>query len=417
MGTEGGGATSSSSSSATTGSKQALIPPKESDGIIPRAVYDLFLARDERGRESVKVELSYMEIYNEECRDLLDDCNNCDNGGSSPPKDLAIREGADGGVVVMGLRSVEVDSPVEVSEIMAKAALRRATASTNMNAVSSRSHAICTLTVTILPKSSSSSSNKHDNGGDASDGEMTAKLTLVDLAGSERIKRTGAEGKRMKEGININKGLFVLGQVVSTLSEMGQQADGTSSSAHVPYRDSKLTRLLQDSLGGNSRTIMVACVSPADSNSEESLNTLRYAQRARNIKNSAVRNVVASSISPAEAASLRRENQMLKLQLLQAQASLKEYPMSTVQRVSGSVSSNIGTASATGEFDAGGIYVEKLDIVLRLRATCFALQTKIGNLESRLNQTSDDVLKATMNEDKWRLKFEHLAASSSEVRR
>jgi len=430
MGTEGGADEATSTKSCSSGQK-LLIPPSDSDGIIPRAVYDLFLAREERGRESVKVELSYLEIYNEECRDLLDDCNSntstsADGGASAQqqqqqqPKDLVIREGSDGGVVVIGLQSVVVDSPVEVREIMGKAALRRATASTNMNAVSSRSHAICTLTVTILPKSSIANDNNDEEDGDASSGEMTAKLTLVDLAGSERIKRTGAEGKRMKEGININKGLFVLGQVVSTLSEMGQQnSDGTSSSsAHVPYRDSKLTRLLQDSLGGNSRTIMVACVSPADSNSEESLNTLRYAQRARNIKNSAVRNVVASSISPAEAASLRRENQMLKLQLLQAQASLKEYSMSTAtvhRAVNEHASSTSGSLNAIGGFDAAGVNVEKLDVVLRLRATCLAQQTKIGDLESRLNQASDDVLKATINEDRWRLKFEHLVASSPEA--
>ena len=127
----------------------------------------------------------------------------------------------------------------------------------------------------------------------------------------------------MREGISINKGLFVLGQVVSALSELGQQQHVVPpSSFHIPYRDSKLTRLLQDSLGGNSRTIMVACVSPASSNAEESTNTLRYAERARNIKNAAVRNVVDRSMSPAEAAKLRKENQSLRLQLLQAQMRL-----------------------------------------------------------------------------------------------
>ena len=117
----------------------------------------------------------------------------------------------------------------------------------------------------------------------------------------------------MKEGININKGLFVLGKVVSALSELGQmQGCGKKSNAHIPYRDSKLTRLLQQSLGGNSRTVMIACISPAEPNAEESINTLRYAERTRNIKNSAVRNVVTGGLSAGEAAELRKENQQLK---------------------------------------------------------------------------------------------------------
>ena len=129
--------------------------------------------------------------------------------------------------------------------------------------------------------------------------KFTSKLTLVDLAGSERIKKTGAQGNRQLEGIMINKSLMTLGQVVSALG------DGKKG-RKPPYRDSKLTRLLQDSLGGNSRTIMVACVSPADYNVEESVNTLRYATSARAIKNTATRNLV-QQISQEEALKLQRE--------------------------------------------------------------------------------------------------------------
>eukprot|EP00985_Skeletonema_marinoi_P000136 scaffold40_cov85-Skeletonema_marinoi.AAC.1 len=123
-------------------------------------------------------------------------------------------------------------------------------------------------------------------------------------------------------------GLFVLGQVVSALSELGQSgktlrsASSGNNTSHIPYRDSKLTRLLQDSLGGNSRTVMIACISPADSNVEESTNTLRYAERTRNIKNSAVRNVVSTGLSASEAAALRRENQQLKLELAQMETKM-----------------------------------------------------------------------------------------------
>ena len=162
-----------------------------------------------------------------------------------------------------------------------------------MNAVSSRSHAICVLRIR----------------GVLEDFQFQSKLTLVDLAGSERIKKTGAQGNRRQEGININKGLFVLGQVISALAEQRPKYK-----RKPPYRDSKLTRLLQDSLGGNSQTIMIACVSPADFNREETITTLRYATNARNIQNSATRNVV-KSISPEEAAKLERANQLLTAQV------------------------------------------------------------------------------------------------------
>jgi hypothetical protein len=281
--------------------------------------------------------MSYLEIYNEEARDLLADNTTGDN--SAAATSLQIRDRPDG-VVVQGLSTKPVHCPQDVSTLMNQAALKRATASTAMNAVSSRSHAICTLHVTIAPLDNAP---EQTEGEEVVAAEMRAKLTLVDLAGSERIKRTGAEGKRLKEGININKGLFVLGQVVSALSELGQQGNSTATTnAHIPYRDSKLTRLLQDSLGGNSRTVMVACISPADSNVEESVNTLRYAQRTRNIQNTARRNVVATNtMTAAEIAALKRENQVLKSQLAQAEARLSSAPSSDNTSSDG----NIGIAS------------------------------------------------------------------------
>eukprot|EP00529_Nitzschia_sp_RCC80_P024321 CAMPEP_0113449978 /NCGR_PEP_ID=MMETSP0014_2-20120614/5584_1 /TAXON_ID=2857 /ORGANISM="Nitzschia sp." /LENGTH=447 /DNA_ID=CAMNT_0000341285 /DNA_START=48 /DNA_END=1387 /DNA_ORIENTATION=- /assembly_acc=CAM_ASM_000159 len=189
---------------------------------------------------------------------------------------------------------------------MDEASQRRVVASTKMNAVSSRSHAICVLRVQGVLEDST---------------KFQSKLTLVDLAGSERIKKTGAEGGRRKEGININKGLFVLGQVVSALAEQRPKYK-----RKPPYRDSKLTRLLQDSLGGNSRTIMVACVSPADFNIDETINTLRYATSARNIKNTATRNVV-KSISAEEAAKLQRDNQLLLAQVKEMQQTIQRMAM------------------------------------------------------------------------------------------
>ena len=211
--------------------------------------------------------------------------------------------------------------------------------------------------------------------------------------------------------------LFVLGQVVSALSELGQQQSGSSSSsnAHIPYRDSKLTRLLQDSLGGNSRTVMVACVSPAESNVEESINTLRYAERARNIKNNATRNVIDRAMSPAEAAALRRENQMLKLQLLQAQMSNSSTPGTRMPATVG-VNGALAAAHGGGDDFAGnsllnGIDVEKLEIVTRLRANITSMETKVAQLEQRSVSSAEDALSASFKADKWRQRYESLTAT------
>ncbi|XWS14738.1 hypothetical protein CRYUN_Cryun35bG0034200 [Craigia yunnanensis] len=163
--------------------------------------------------------------------------------------------------------------------------LGRATGSTNMNNQSSRSHAIFTITLEQMCKLNPISGDGSPN--DFMNEEyLCAKLHLVDLAGSERAKRTGSDGMRFKEGVHINKGLLALGNVISALGDEKKRKEGV----HVPYRDSKLTRLLQDSLGGNSRTVMIACISPADINAEETLNTLKYANRARNIQNKPVVN-------------------------------------------------------------------------------------------------------------------------------
>lgn len=256
MGTDG---SKISSSSANDLSNQQ---PSQSDGIIARAVYDLFKAKAalQNGSERVKITMSYLEIYNEQAIDLLVNNKDDDADSSSAPSILQVRDTKDG-VTIPNLTHHNVSCPNDVTNLIHLASKKRATGSTNMNSVSSRSHAICTLNVSIAPNDSvteneggmddddnssprSLSSSSDQNG-------MTAKLTLVDLAGSERMKRTGAEGARMKEGININKGLFVLGQVVSALSEIGQRSGSSNGGgSHIPYRDSKLTRLLQDSLGG-----------------------------------------------------------------------------------------------------------------------------------------------------------------------
>lgn len=292
---------------------------EEEEGIIPRACADLFAQIAARCDGNARVELSYLEIYNEEIRDLMVETDGSVGGAA---RELKIRETLNGEVYVSGLSSRPVQSSQEIGAFMEAASQRRVVASTRMNAVSSRSHAICVLRIKGVLEDST---------------KFEAKLTLVDLAGSERFKKTGATGGRRQEGININKGLFVLGQVVSALSEQRPKYK-----RKPPYRDSKLTRLLQDSLGGNSRTIMVACVSPADFNVDETINTLRYATSARNIKNMATRNVV-KSLSAEEAAKLQRENQLLLAQVRELQE--------TIQKMAASAEA---TPSLTSTDDSGG---------------------------------------------------------------
>jgi hypothetical protein len=209
MGTSDYNGSSSTSPSSASGS-ELLTPPSKSEGVIGRAVYDLFATRNElpNGRNRVKIEMSFLEIYNEQAIDLLSDDSNNNS-------DLQVRDSkSEGGVIVQNLKSYVVNSPRMVYELMEKAGSKRATGSTQMNSVSSRSHAICTLTVTIAPLEEGGSSAAVASSGESSipspRDAMRAKLTLVDLAGSERIKRTGAEGARLKEGININKGTFVV---------------------------------------------------------------------------------------------------------------------------------------------------------------------------------------------------------------
>ncbi|QHN92582.1 Chromosome-associated kinesin [Arachis hypogaea] len=250
---------------------------ESASGIIPKVMGTIF-KRVHTMKESTEflIRVSFIEIFKEEVFDLLD-INSSRGEVASTAKvtvparvPIQIRETVNGGITLAGVTEAEVKTKEEMSSYLSRGSLSRATGSTNMNSQSSRSHAIFTITM------------EQKSGDDV----LCAKLHLVDLAGSERAKRTGADGMRLKEGIHINKGLLALGNVISALGDERKRKEG----GHVPYRDSKLTRLLQDSLGGNSKTVMIACVSLADTNAEETLNTLKYANRARNIQNKAVVN-------------------------------------------------------------------------------------------------------------------------------
>ncbi len=274
------------------------VPPELDEsqaGVIPRALRALFYSLQKAKEASTetmtmdyKVKVQFLELYGEDIRDLL----NPDPDGQK----LSIRDGRAGvEPEVIGIKEIEVESASDALLCLTRGSLRRVTRATAMNAESSRSHAIMSViieqTVTNFipnPKSTKPIEEKSTR---------NSKFHFVDLAGSERIKRTHATGQGVKEGININKGLLVLGNVISALAS---QATSSKKESFVPYRDSKLTRLLKGSLGGNHKTLMVACLSPSGSNTEESLNTLRYANRAKNIQNKAVVNMDAGSKLIAE---------------------------------------------------------------------------------------------------------------------
>ncbi|XP_072569445.1 kinesin-like protein KIF1B isoform X6 [Paramormyrops kingsleyae] len=246
------------------------------EGIIPQLCEELFEMINDNSKEdlSYSVEVSYMEIYCERVRDLL----NPKNKGN-----LRVREHPLMGPYVEDLSKLAVTSYTDIADLMDAGNKARTVAATNMNETSSRSHAVFTIVFT---------QRKHDSETDLST-EKVSKISLVDLAGSERADSTGAKGTRLKEGANINKSLTTLGKVISALAEVDNctsKSKKKKKTDFIPYRDSVLTWLLRENLGGNSRTAMVAALSPADINYDETLSTLRYADRAKQIKCNAVIN-------------------------------------------------------------------------------------------------------------------------------
>ncbi|XP_046834716.1 kinesin-like protein Klp98A isoform X1 [Vespa crabro] len=254
-----------------SGKTFTMMGTPESQGLIPRICKTLF-ARMAAGKESgasYRTEVSFLEIHNERVKDLL-------RIDQTQSHSLRVREHPKRGPYVQDLSSHLVYDYSDIQECMVRGNTHRTTASTNMNDVSSRSHAIFTITFVQAGLSEGNMPS-----------ETVSKVHLVDLAGSERANATGATGQRLKEGAHINKSLVTLGSVISALAEVSSSGDTSSSKRNVfiPYRDSVLTWLLKDSLGGNSKTIMIAAISPADCNYGETLSTLRYANRAKNIIN------------------------------------------------------------------------------------------------------------------------------------
>lgn len=256
-----------------SGKSYSMMGFGEEAGVIPQICRDMFqritrMTQDDKNL-SCTVEVSYLEIYNERVRDLL---NPATKGN------LKVREHPSTGPYVEDLAKLVVQSFQDIENMMDEGNKARTVAATNMNETSSRSHAVFTLTLT----------QKRHDAETTMDTEKVSRISLVDLAGSERAASTGATGDRLKEGAEINRSLSTLGRVIAALADLS--AGKKKNASKVPYRDSVLTWLLKDSLGGNSMTAMIAAISPADINYEETLSTLRYADSAKRIKNHAVVN-------------------------------------------------------------------------------------------------------------------------------
>ena len=263
---------------------------KSEKGLVYIAVDDCISLMSQK-RVDFQLKLSYLEIYNEHVRDLL-------NTGEN----LMVIEDPLKGIVIPNLKEFLVTSSSSAKELIDLGNTIRVMASTSANQFSTRSHAVLQLVLTQTAKEKSLANT-----------QILSKLCLIDLAGSERAASTENRGQRMVEGANINRSLLALGNCINILS------DSNKRGKFVPYRDSKLTRILKESLGGNTQTVMIACISPANSALEETLNTLRYAERARNIKNKVVQNTKEVEVHVSEykeiISSLKNEIEFLKGQI------------------------------------------------------------------------------------------------------
>ncbi|KAK3446571.1 hypothetical protein EUGRSUZ_A02254, partial [Eucalyptus grandis] len=269
-----------------SGKTHTMRGSKGEPGVIPLSVYDLFDSiNKEVGREFL-LRMSYMEIYNEEINDLL----------APEHRKLQIHENLERGIYVAGLREEIVAAPDQVLDLMEFGEAHRHIGETNMNVYSSRSHTIFRMIIESRDKT------EDGDGGSSCDAVRVSVLNLVDLAGSERAAKTGAEGVRLKEGSHINKSLMTLGTVIKKLSE-GVESQG----GHVPYRDSKLTRILQPALGGNSNTAIICNITLAQVHADETKSSLQFASRALRITNCAHVNEILT-----DAALLKRQKKEIE---------------------------------------------------------------------------------------------------------
>jgi hypothetical protein len=296
-----------------SGKSYTMMGTPEQRGLIPRTCEDLFqrieAAHNETPNIAYNVRVSYFEVYNEHVRDLLVPVH-----PNQPPYYLKIRESPIEGPYIKDLTDAPVKNISEIMRYMKMGDASRTTASTKMNDTSSRSHAVFTIMLKQI---------HHDMDTDETT-ERMARIRLVDLAGSERAKATEATGARLREGSNINKSLTTLGRVIAALADPKQHRPGKRNKDIVPYRDSILTWLLKDSLGGNSKTAMIACIAPSDY--DETLSTLRYADQAKRIRTRAVVNQdhVSAAERDAQIAAMAEEIRVLQLSVSDSRRREKE---------------------------------------------------------------------------------------------
>ena len=302
-----------------SGKSYTMMGTEENSGLIPRTCQDLFerIESNQSPNVSYNVRVSYFEVYNEHVRDLL-------VPRSDPPFYLKIRESPTEGPYVKDLTDQPVRSYEDIIRLMKMGDTSRTTASTKMNDTSSRSHAVFTIILRQI----------HADVDTDETTERTARIRLVDLAGSERAKATEATGQRLREGSNINKSLTTLGRVIAALagdSNSGNTSPRKKQKELVPYRDSILTWLLKDSLGGNSKTAMVACISPSDY--DETLSTLRYADQAKRIRTRAIVNQdsVSTAERDAQIEQMQETIRALQLNVNQQTATKREHDMQSQQ--------------------------------------------------------------------------------------
>lgn len=391
-------------------------------GIIPRALGELFGGLEKSKKEvstmsdggvaeeggdnapsssfpsfEYNVKLQFLELYGEDIRDLLAPTGKT---GSKPTK-LTIRDTSND-CEVLGATSVDVSSADDALLCLTRGMLKRVTAATAMNAESSRSHAIMSVLIEQVK---------------CVDGEKTtikSKFNFVDLAGSERAKRTGASGQRLKEGIDINKGLLVLGNVISALATIDPSKSKTK---FVPFRDSKLTRILRGSLGGDHKTLLFVCVSPSARNLEESLNALRYANRAKNIKNKATKHV-SDSGSAKLIAELRGQVGSLAAELLRIRKGGDPeggtpFTLASLELLAKGQSAQIGNAAQPKPTPPQDLETIKETNTILTNGTESAvsgdnsdLQVALDGINSKLSATEEKLAEMTKERDELKKKIE-----------
>jgi hypothetical protein len=373
-------------------------------GVIPRAVQYIYhkmnAMMDAHPDAAYEVRCSFMELYNEDLIDLL-------SPRKPNEKHPQIREDGKGGIDWVGVKQLPARNPEEVYGLLRKGSLCRTTGSTDMNLTSSRSHAVFSVWLQQRrpadeeedaevedankpPEPETTDAEAEEEGEEDKPAKLrpmrtlTSKFHFVDLAGSERLKKTHAEGSRKKEGIAINAGLLALGNVISSLVENTNRMIAGRKEVHVPYRDSKLTRLLQDSLGGNSQTMMLACVSPADSNFAESISTLRYASRARKIQNKARVNMEDPAITQAEVQRLRKQ-----LARLQTELDLLRNGISG-GKISRPTGNRVAVDDLDGPDDGRKVWLEQ---------QLYRAQFETGRLKERVRDLEGECMQARVEKD------------------